>query len=159
MRSRMKHGMTMAPRRSSGGLAQPVSHLRTADIWPLALLGVASRPGRAALSAVGVALGIATLVAVLGISNSSRAELVAQIDTLGTNLLTVTPGQSFDGQAVTLPAAAPAMVARIGPVLATSAIGDVNSEVYRNNRISPAQNHPNNAVTRANNAPRNPPRD
>jgi putative ABC transport system permease protein len=140
----MKHGMTMAPRRSSGGLAQPVSHLRTADIWPLALLGVASRPGRAALSAVGVALGIATLVAVLGISNSSRAELVAQIDTLGTNLLTVTPGQSFDGQAVTLPAAAPAMVARIGPVLATSAIGDVNSEVYRNNRISPANT---NAIT------------
>jgi putative ABC transport system permease protein len=93
---------------------------------------------------VGVALGIATLVAVLGISSSSRAQLVAQIDALGTNLLTVAPGQSFDGQPVTLPAAAPSMVTRIGPVIAASAIGDVNAEVYRNNRISPANT---NAIT------------
>jgi putative ABC transport system permease protein len=106
--------------------------------------GAGWRPGRAALSAVGVALGIATLVAVLGISSSSRAQLVAQIDALGTNLLTVAPGQSFDGQPVTLPAAAPSMVTRIGPVIAASAIGDVNAEVYRNNRISPANT---NAIT------------
>jgi len=120
------------------------SRLRAADTWPLALLGLASKPGRAALSAVGVALGIATLVAVLGISTSSRAQLVAQIDALGTNLLTVAPGQSFDGQPVTLPATAPAMVTRIGPVIAASAIGDVNAEVYRNNRISLANT---NAIT------------
>ncbi len=62
------------------------------------------------LSAVGVALGIATMVAVIGISSSSRAQLVAQIDALGTNLLTVTPGQSESGQAATLPPSAPAMV-------------------------------------------------
>ena len=76
----------------------PRSHLRAADIGPLALLGLASRPARAILSALGVALGIATMVAVLGISGSSRAQLLAQIDALGTNLLTVTPGQSFTGQ-------------------------------------------------------------
>jgi ABC-type antimicrobial peptide transport system permease subunit len=120
------------------GPALPVSHLRAADTWPLALLGLASRPARAALSALGVALGIATMVAVLGISSSSRAQLVAEIDALGTNLLTVAPGQSFGGQTVTLPPAAPAMVARIGPVIGASAIGDVNAQVYRNNRISPA---------------------
>src|SRR5215469_11833455 len=91
----------------------PTSRLRTADTWPLAVLGLVSRPARAALSAVGVALGIATMVAVLGVSSSSRAQLVAQIDALGTNLLTVAPGQTF-GQDVTLPPSAPAMVARIG---------------------------------------------
>ena len=96
------------------------------------------------LSAAGVALGIATMVAVLGISSSSRAQLVAEIDQLGTNLLTVTPGQSFGGQTVTLPKSAPAMVARIGPVLAASAIGDVNASVYRSNQI-PAVNT--NAIT------------
>jgi putative ABC transport system permease protein len=127
-----------------GGPARPVSHLRAADTWPLALLGLASRPARAALSALGVALGIATMVAVLGISSSSRAQLVAQIDALGTNLLTVAPGQSFDAQTVTLPPAAPAMVARVGPVIGASAIGDVNAQVYRNNRISPANT---NAIT------------
>jgi putative ABC transport system permease protein len=113
--------------------------MRIADVWPLAAGGLASRPARAVLSAVGVALGIATMVAVLGISISSRAQLVAEIDALGTNLLTVTPGQSFGGQAVTLPPVAPAMVARIGPVLATSAIGDVTASVYRTDRI-PAAN-------------------
>jgi putative ABC transport system permease protein len=117
---------------------RPASRLRAADIGPVAVLGLASRPVRAALSAVGVALGIATMVAVLGISSSSRAQLVAQIDALGTNLLTVAPGRSFGGQDVTLPAQAPAMVARIGPVLGASAVGDVNAQVYRNNRISPA---------------------
>ena len=124
--------------------APPGSRMRVTDVWPLAARGLVSRPARAVLSAVGVALGIATMVAVLGISSSSRAQLVAEIDALGTNLLTVTPGQSFTGQAVTLPPVAPAMVARIGPVLATSAIGDVNASVYRNDRI-PAANT--NAIT------------
>jgi len=80
------------------------------------------------------------MVGVLGISTSSRSQLVAEIDALGTNLLTVTPGQSFSGQNISLPKPAPGMVRRIGPVLAASAIGDVNADVnvYRNDRISAA---------------------
>jgi putative ABC transport system permease protein len=116
----------------------PGSRLLASDVWPLAILGLRSRPIRAVLSAAGIALGIATMVSVLGISASSRAQLVAQIDSLGTNLLTVAPGQSFSGQTATLPKSAPGMISRIGPVLATSAIGDVNAHVYRNNRVSPA---------------------
>jgi putative ABC transport system permease protein len=126
------------------GPVPPRSRMRAVDAWPLAVLGLGSRPARAVLSAVGVALGIATMVAVLGISDSSRAQLVAEIDALGTNLLTVTPGQSFSGQNVTLSASAPAMVSRIGPVIAASAIGDVNASVYRNDRISAANT---NAIT------------
>lgn len=87
----------------------------------------------------GIALGVATLVAVTGISSSSRAQLIAQIDALGTNMLTVTPGQSLTGGTASLPAAAPAMAARIGPVQAAAAIGDVAANVYRNDRI-PAAN-------------------
>ena len=95
---------------------------------------------RAALSASGIALGVATMVAVFGISSSSRSQLLEEIDTLGTNLLTVTPGQSFAGQTVTLPKQAPAMIGRIGPVLADSALGDVgaNVDIYRNNRVAAA---------------------
>ena len=117
----------------------PSSRLRSADILPLAILGLRGRPARAFLSATGVALGIATMVAVLGISSSSRAQLVAEIDALGTNLLTVSPGQTFGTGPATLPKTAPSMVARIGPVLASSAIGDVRASVYRSNRI-PAAN-------------------
>jgi putative ABC transport system permease protein len=83
-------------------------------------------------------LGIATMVSVIGVSSSSRSQLIAEIDALGTNLLTVTPGQSFSNQSVTLPTQAPAMVRRIGPVLGSSAIGDVSANVYRNERISSA---------------------
>jgi putative ABC transport system permease protein len=130
--------------RAAARAALPVSRLRPADTWSLAVLGLVSRPARAALSAVGVALGIATMVAVLGVSGSSRAQLVAQIDALGTNLLTVAPDRSFGGQTVTLPPSAPAMVARIGPVIGAAAIGDVNAQVYRNDRISAANT---NAIT------------
>ena len=114
------------------------SRLRPADVWALAIIGLRGRPVRAALSAAGIALGIATMVSVIGISSSSRAQLIAEIDALGTNLLTVTPGQSFSNPSVTLPAQAPAMVRRIGPVLGSSAIGDVGANVYRNDRISVA---------------------
>ncbi len=118
---------------------RPRSRMRPADNWPLAVAGVASRPLRALLSAVGVAIGIATLVSVLGISSSSRAQLVAEIDALGTNLLTVAPGTSFSSETVTLPDAAPGMIARIGPVISAAAIGEVSANVYRNNDV-PAVN-------------------
>ena len=119
----------------TAGRATIRSVLRVRDVVPLAALGLRARPARATLSAAGIALGVATMVAVFGISSSSRAQLIAEIDALGTNLLTVSPGQSFTGQNLTLPATAPAMVRRIGPVLAASAIGDVGASVYRNDRI------------------------
>ncbi|HEV2374265.1 MAG TPA: ABC transporter permease [Streptosporangiaceae bacterium] len=127
----------MTGRRASGQNL-PRSRLRLADTLPLAATGLATRPVRAVLSSLGVALGIATMVSVLGISSSGRAQLVAEIDALGTNLLTVTPGQSFGGPNATLPRTAQAMAARIGPVISAAAIGDVNANVYRNNRVSPA---------------------
>lgn len=115
------------------------SVLRARDVGPLAALGISSRPTRAVLSAAGVAIGIATMVSLFGISSSSRAQLIAEIDALGTNLLTVAPAQSLSGANPALPTTAPAMVRRIGPVIAASAIGDVQASVYRNERI-PAVN-------------------
>jgi putative ABC transport system permease protein len=117
----------------------PVSRLRAADIAPIATRGLAIRLARSILSAIGIAIGIATLVAVLGISRSSQSQLVAEIDALGTNLLTVSPGQSFGGQNASLPAAAPAMIRRIGPVIGSSAIYDVSASVYRTDKV-PAAN-------------------
>jgi putative ABC transport system permease protein len=108
------------------------------DVGPLALLGLRGRPMRAALSATGVAIGVATLVAVLGISASSRAQLIAQIDALGTNLLTVSPNNAFSGQTATLPAQAPAMISRIGPVTSDAATSDLSDSVYRNSDIPSA---------------------
>ncbi len=111
------------------------SRLRAVDVWPLGLLGLRGRPGRAVLSATGVAIGVATLVAVLGISASSQAQLIAEIDSLGTNLLTVTPNAPFGGASATIPPQAPAMISRIGPVLSDAATADVADQVYRSDRI------------------------
>ncbi|MGO8961656.1 MAG: ABC transporter permease [Streptosporangiaceae bacterium] len=124
--------------------ARPASALRPADLLSLAAAGITIRPARSILSALGIALGIATMVAVLGISSSSQSQLVAEIDALGTNLLTVTPGQTFTSQTASMPVTASPMIARIGPVIAASAIGDVPASIYRTDRI-PAANT--NAIT------------
>jgi putative ABC transport system permease protein len=112
-----------------------MSRLRAVDLPPLSVLGLRGRPVRAALSATGVAIGVATLVAVLGISSSSRAQLISQIDALGTNLLTVSPNNGFSGETATLPARAPAMISRIGPVTSDAATSDLAAAVYRNQYI------------------------
>jgi putative ABC transport system permease protein len=90
--------------------------LRPTDLLRLATVGLRTRKLRAGLSALGIAIGIASIVAVLGLSSSSQAGLLNEIDQLGTNLLTVTNGQNLFGQTAELPAAAPGMIARIGPV-------------------------------------------
>ena len=86
---------------------------------------------RAGLSALGIAIGVAAIVAVLGLSASSQAGLLEEIDKLGTNLLTVTNGQSFAGKTAELPLVAPAMIARIEPVETVAETGKVEGKVYR----------------------------
>ncbi len=86
---------------------------------------------RAGLSALGIAIGVAAIVAVLGLSSSSQAGLLSEIERLGTNLLTVTNGQSFAGKTAELPLVAPAMIARIDPVENVAETGNVKGNVYR----------------------------
>ncbi len=105
--------------------------LRPVDLARVASVGLRTRRLRAALSALGIAIGVAAIVAVLGLSASSRAGLLAEIDRLGTNLLTVSNGQSFFGQTAELPLAAPGMVARIGPVMQVADVGTTAASVYR----------------------------
>src|ERR671911_24033 len=97
------------------------SRLAVGDVLRSGSIGLRTRRLRAALSAVGIAIGIASMVAVLGISESSRADLLAAIDRLGTNLLRVAPGQSFLGDEVSLPDAAGPMLARAEGVEAVAA--------------------------------------
>jgi putative ABC transport system permease protein len=98
------------------GTIPAAARLRPGDLARVASVGLRTRRLRAALSALGIAIGVAAIVAVLGLSSSSSAGLLAEISQLGTNLLTVTNGQNLSGQTAELPTAAPAMIARIGPV-------------------------------------------
>jgi putative ABC transport system permease protein len=106
--------------------------LRPSDLGRLSAVGLRTRKLRAGLSALGIAIGVAAIVAVLGLSSSAQAGLLNEISALGTNLLTVSNGQSFTGQTAELPKAAPAMIARIGPVTSVEESGSVSANVYRN---------------------------
>jgi putative ABC transport system permease protein len=92
------------------------------------------------LSALGIAIGIAAMVAVTGISSSSREEFNRQIAELGTNLLTVSPGQNLFGEASHLPNESIPMIDNIDPVESVSATGQVpDSLVYRNDKVPEAE--------------------
>ncbi|MFT4220882.1 MAG: ABC transporter permease [Microbacterium sp.] len=89
-----------------------MSRIRATDLARTAWLGVAGRPQRAALAALGVALGVAALVALTGVSASNRAQLLAELDAMGADLAVVAPGQGPDNEPVPLPATAPDTIAR-----------------------------------------------
>jgi putative ABC transport system permease protein len=103
------------------------SRLSARDLLRVGSLGLRSRRTRAALSALGISIGIAAIVGVLGISQSSKSGLLAELGQLG-NLLTVQAG----GQATELPTTAEGMVSRIGPVTNVTEIATIQStDVYR----------------------------
>jgi putative ABC transport system permease protein len=108
------------------------ARLRPGDLAGLASVGLRTRKLRAALSALGIAIGTAAIVAVLGLARSSQAVLLAEISRLGTNLLTVTNGQNYLGQPAELPEDAPGMIGQLPGVTAVEYTGAVSgANAYR----------------------------
>jgi putative ABC transport system permease protein len=107
-----------------------VPKLRPSDLGRLSMVGLRTRKLRAGLSALGIAIGVAAIVAVLGLSSSASAGLLNEIAALGTNLLVVENGQSLSGQAVELSPAAPAMIGAINGVTQVQETGAVTGNVY-----------------------------
>jgi putative ABC transport system permease protein len=114
----------------------PRSRLLPADVLREGTLGLRYRRGRALLSALGIAIGIASLVAVLGITRSSQSALLAEIDQLGTNLLTVTNGKTLGGQEAELPSTATAMIRTVAGVQQAAPTAIITSaRVYRTGKV------------------------
>lgn len=114
--------------------------LRPGDVLRVGSAGLRTRSTRVFLSALGIAIGIAAMVAVVGISASSQADLQRTLDRLGTNLLTAGPGKTLSGEAAHLPDEAIQMISRIPPVISVSATGSLaRAKVYRNNLVPSAQ--------------------
>ncbi len=112
------------------------SRLRPADLVGLSVLGLRARRGRTLLTSLGIAIGIAAVVSVVGISASGRADLLATLDRLGTNLLRVSPGQGILGGPPDLPEEAAAMALRIPPVQAVTEVRRLAASVRRTDLIS-----------------------
>jgi putative ABC transport system permease protein len=105
------------------------------DLARIGAAGLSARRLRSGLTALGIAIGIAAMMAVLGISESSRADLLATLDRLGTNLLTVSAGHSVFGDSSTLPEVATGMIGRIAPVEDVSGVEAVQANVRRSDLI------------------------
>jgi len=116
-----------------------VSRLLPRDLLRLATIGIRTRRLRAALSVLGISIGIASLVAVLAISETSKADLLAKIERLGTNLLAVGPGESLFGEAAKLPAAAGARIRLLGEVSSAAAVTQVDGATVRRSSYVPAE--------------------
>jgi putative ABC transport system permease protein len=108
------------------------ARLPARELLGVALQGLRTRKLRAVLSALGIAIGIGAMVAVVGVSSSAQANLIAEIDALGTNLLTVSPGSDFLGNATVLPNSSVAMIGHMLGVERAAAIYQLtNANVYR----------------------------
>ncbi|GAA3602472.1 ABC transporter permease [Nonomuraea rosea] len=124
------------PRLGEGGATtvRP-ARLTTRDLLRVGLAGLRVRRMRVVLASLGIAIGIATMVAVVGISSSSQADLLRRLDELGTNMLTVKAGQTLMGGDAKLPEQSVAMAGRIDDVYTVAATGDLEASVYRTDRV------------------------
>jgi putative ABC transport system permease protein len=105
------------------------------DVLRTSSQGLGAKRSRSVLTALGIAIGIGAMVSVVGISSSSRADVLAELDRLGTNLLQVAPGQTVFGQSTQLPVEAQAMIRRVAPVQSAAATRTVATTVRRNDKV------------------------
>ncbi len=111
------------------------SRLRPTDAMLAGAVGLRARRLRAAFSALGICIGVAAIVGVLGVTQSSEADLMAQIDRLGTNLLTVEKGQGIGGSEGPLPLTAPSMIGVLHGVQRVSSTATLPGGVYRSDLV------------------------
>ncbi|MFD0398532.1 ABC transporter permease [Kitasatospora sp. NPDC059811] len=111
------------------------ARLSPRDVLHVGSAGLRTRPLRVVLSALGIAIGIATMIAVVGISSSSKAQLLRQLDQLGTNMLVASPGQGLFGEKVKLPEESTGMLGRVPGVEQVGATGDLAQSVRRSEKI------------------------
>jgi putative ABC transport system permease protein len=128
----------MRPPHAASQQLAGAARLRPADLARLAAVGLRTRKLRAALSALGIGIGVAAIVAVLGLSRSAQAGLINEINALGTNLLTVTNGQNFTGGTAELPLTAPAMIGRLPGVYQVQSTGTVSAASAYRSPLIPA---------------------
>lgn len=113
--------------------------MKARDVVGEGLSALRHRRLRAALCALGIALGVAAVVAILAIPASAQTALLDRLGRDG-NLLTVASGQSFNGQVGTLPSTAPSMLRRIAGVTEVAEVGGLPDSTVRRSNAIPATN-------------------
>jgi putative ABC transport system permease protein len=142
------------PSRGTPASAGQRSRLPWRELFAVSMQGIRSRKLRAALSALGIAIGIGAMVAVVGVSASAQANLIAEIDALGTNLLTVSPGTSFTGKSEPLPPTALPMIIAAAQVERAAAVYATKENVFRTQYVPGGETGALNVVAEAGDLPR-----
>ncbi len=115
------------------------SRLAPADMMRASLIGLRTRRLRSILSGLGIVIGIAAMVGVLGLSESSKSDLLAQLDQLGTNMLRIEAGSGIGIGTGELPEDSTVMVSRVGPVEQVASISETGANVYRTDLVPEGQ--------------------
>ena len=115
------------------------SRLAPADMMRASLIGLRTRRLRSILSGLGIVIGIAAMVGVLGLSESSKSDLLAQLDQLGTNMLRIEAGTGIGIGSGELPEESISMVSRVAPVEQVASISETEAKVYRNDLVPSGQ--------------------
>jgi putative ABC transport system permease protein len=104
--------------------------IHVADLLGEAVAGLAERPLRTALTSLGTVLGIASLVATIGISRTAGAQIVARFDALAATYVVAEPRSDNFGSSApktsSIPWDAQARIERLNGVIAAGTLSDVN---------------------------------
>ena len=102
------------------------SRLRPGDLLDEMLAGVFARPVRALLTTLGTVLGLASLIATLGLSRTAGSQIIDQFDELTASQVMVTArGNGRGGQTGSLPWNVEDRLDRLNGVVASGAVADV----------------------------------
>ena len=77
---------------------------RLRELVGVALTGLFARKVRTALLLMGPTIGVAAIIAAVGLTDSAKGDLKRKVDELGTNLIEASASSSFGAQDPTLPA-------------------------------------------------------
>src|SRR5262245_5690834 len=108
-------------------LARPKLSLQ--DLFSECIASLLARPARAALTVLGTLVGVAALVATLGLSKTAGNQIVGRFDELAATDIVVTPKAGTTGRAVksdALPWDAGARAERLDGVVAAGTLSDVD---------------------------------
>ena len=115
------------------------SRLRAIDVVAQAVRGLTSRKLRTALTALGISIGIASLISIQGITEANQAAARAEIDALGSDFLFITPGTGITEEAELLPYAPATLDSHISDLEYVAALYPVDARARRNELIPEAQ--------------------
>lgn len=104
----------------------PSPRVAPRDLLSEAVAGLLARPGRAALTVLGTVLGVAALVATLGISKTASNQIVGRFDELAATDVSVTAKTVGPTATPVIPFDAEVRVGRLNGVVAVGTLGDVN---------------------------------